>query len=119
MPNLFHRLGDATTRHAARVAFAVGAYTGRYPLPSPQQELNMAAIDDLNTAVSNVQTYVGTLQSDLANADMTPQVEAATAALNALVPAPVVAPVVEPAPVADTTITTAPVLDLNPNAAAS
>lgn len=52
----------------------------------------MAAIDDLNAAVSKVTDYVASLQGDLANVDQTPAINAATAALNALVPAPAAAP---------------------------
>lgn len=63
----------------------------------------MAAIDDLNAAVSRVQAYVATLRTDLANADQTPAIEAATDALNAIAPAP--APVVDtPVAAPDNTI---------------
>lgn len=99
MSNLLHRMGDAAERIAARLSFAFRVLIGRYPLPTPAQEANMAAIDDLNAAVSRVQTYVASLQGDLANADQTPAINSATAALNAIVPPP--APAAEPEPVLD------------------
>lgn len=101
--NFLHRLGDVVEIIGARLRFAFRIVAGNYPLPTDQQELNMAAIDNLATAVSNVKTFVASLQGELANADLTPQIVAATEALNALVPAPIVAgpapvePVIDPA----------------------
>lgn len=52
------------------------------------KEFHMAAIDDLNAVVADVTAYVSTLKNDLANADQTPAIEAATTALKAVLPAP-------------------------------
>ncbi len=101
--NILHRLGDALEIAKARVRFVVAVLAGRYPLPTPMQEANMAAIDDLKAAAQAVATYVASLQGDLANADQTSEIEAVTASLQAIIPAAPVAPVepvavVEPVP---------------------
>jgi hypothetical protein len=92
MANVIHRLANWVDRVLARARFATRIMSGNYPLPTPIQELNMAAIDDLNKAVSDVTAYVASLQGDLANADQTPAITAATSALRSILP-PETAPV--------------------------
>jgi predicted Mrr-cat superfamily restriction endonuclease len=74
---------------ALALAYAYLRHTHRIIIISKKDTTDMAAIDDLNAAVSRVQAYVATLRTDLANADQTPAIEAATDALNAIAPAPV------------------------------
>jgi hypothetical protein len=80
---------------AARIQFAFRVLIGRYPLPTPTQELNMDAIDNLKAAAADVAAYVTSLQGDLANADKTADIDAVTASLRSILPQST-APVAEP-----------------------
>jgi hypothetical protein len=88
MPNLFHKIGDAAAIVSARIRQAFRVLTGRYPLPTLDQEANMAIIDDVMANLAKVKGYVATLESKLADADMTPQLTAINAELTAMLPPP-------------------------------
>jgi hypothetical protein len=89
--NAFHSLGDAYERALTRVCTAWEALTGKTPKPLTIEDI-MTAIEELNASIAKVTAYLGTLQSEISTLDQTPAIKAATASLDALVPAPAPAP---------------------------
>lgn len=130
--NLFHRLGDAFERARARFRFALDAWSGRMPLPTPLERsivmsilARLAALEaaaaaqaennaQLAAAASAVQQTTDGLNAladrldRIENTDLE-QVATRIKAIESEIGSEPTAPVADPAP-------EAPIPDLNPNA---
>lgn len=82
--NIFHSLGDIFAVFIVRISAAWDGLTGKTSTLTIEDI--MTAIENLNAAIANVTAYVATLKTDLAAVDQTPAINAATAALEAVLP---------------------------------